>query len=327
MYAVCVEVSGDLQRECWEDVAVDQAVPNVAVAGGQVVSGINFSLARQVALSGVVLDSRGSPIADAVVELRLDSGMGGVVAAEADGSYRVPGVDRGTARVCALPLNRDDLLAQCWKDLPGDTWLPTPIPVGATDVTDINFSLPGAAVISGTVTDTAGQPLPHVSVSSDPPSGSFGYAESQVDGSFRVGGLVAGTYTLCFEDVGAYVRACHDPITVAAGERVSGIVQVMTRQASIAGRVTDASGPVAYPWGEASDAAGQFYAMAGRDDGSYRIALPPGTYSVCVWGGYGGYQDECFDNVVVGSGTDPTPVIVGDGQARTGVDIHLDHPL
>ncbi len=44
-------------------------------------------------------------------------------------------------------------------------------------------------------------------------------------------------------------------------------------------------------------------------------------------GGYGGYQDECFDNVVVGSGTDPTPVNVGDGQARTGVDIHLDHPL
>ncbi len=98
-------------------------------------------------------------------------------------------------------------------------------------VTGLSIAQPGAGSIQGTVTDAATKkPIPQAIVSATrttlPPLRTT--VRSGVDGSFLIGGLPAGSYTLCAQAVsGAYLDPCLwnlpvPTVTLAAGQESTG---------------------------------------------------------------------------------------------------------
>ena len=150
-------------------------------------------------------------------------------------------------------------------------------------------SLARAGSISGVVTDASGAPR----------QGIYAYAYragvyvsgvlTAADGSYRIAGLTAGSYTVQFQDSsGTYLGEWFDDVAsqtaatavvVAAGEAVVGVDASLARAGSISGVVTDAAGaPIAGMY--VYSLPGYRYAYTAAD-GYYRITgLPAGSYQV-----------------------------------------------
>jgi alpha-tubulin suppressor-like RCC1 family protein len=250
-------------------------------------------------------------------------------------------VAAGLYHSCALT---EDGLLRCWgKNANGQigdgttTRRTTPVAV-----TGAWWTGGGGADIAGTVTGPSGEALENVRVRAYAWTGvDWGYAREAVpeaDGDFRIGGLAAGTYRVCFDvdRADGYASQCFDnapnlglarDVAVSEGNPVEGIVARLAPAAEISGTVRDLLGrPIpnigvqAYAW-QGSD---WLYAGWGDTDtdGRYRIGgLPGHTYRLC-FGDYliGEFAYQCFDHA-----SDPdtaNDLSLGEGERRT-VDIHL----
>lgn len=180
-----------------------------------------------------------------------------------------------------------------------------------------------AGTIDGRVTDSSGQPIEGISVQSyvrQQYSDWYywnwaGSANTDSDGNYSIGGLIAGTYRVRFEDNnGVYTPEVYDDvpgddvwnsgtqITVPAEGIVSGINASLALGARIVGRVTASDGVTGisgiyvesanittWDWGPSTHT---------DDDGYYAIgALVTGNYRVRFRDTSGTYAPEVYDNV------------------------------
>jgi hypothetical protein len=173
----------------------------------------------------------------------------------------------------------------------------------------------GTGSISGVVTDSVtGLPISGAAVMA--PCGHM--ATTGSDGSYTIGNLAAGDYTVKASKMGAYVMKQYPtPVHVDAGQAVTGINFALAPMGggggngSISGTVYDKAANTPIAGAKVMVSGCRNWATTGSD-GTYTIAgLADGSYTVRAM--KTGYQCATY----------PTPVVVSGGQPVTGIDFYL----
>lgn len=224
----------------------------------------------------------------------------------------------------------------------------------------LHETLQPAGEITGTVTDSAGDPLPDMllrvsgSAATDVPRNIYTVFDdpteigslTDVHGAYAIRSVAPGDQTVCFAHVDSpsgrrYLPQCYGsdpgtragatPVTVAAGHVTTGADIVLHRAGSIAGSVTTTSGATpknwvvyVFPKGHPNDAlvGGPF------PNGTYHTpGIDSGSYVVCFTAK--GYNAQCYDDVPWSGNfgerlpTDATVVPVSFDTTSTGIDASL----
>ncbi|MBE7162981.1 MAG: carboxypeptidase regulatory-like domain-containing protein, partial [Williamsia herbipolensis] len=218
------------------------------------------------------------------------------------------------------------------------------------------LTLDVAGAVSGTVTDTSGDPIPgvHVEVSgsaeqdtatTDPfyvDGGPDAGATTGADGSYLVRSVVPGRQKVCFDateatgtSAGGYESTCPDgvpgdanrvPVQVHTGAVTSGVDAELTPDGAITGRLTTSDGgrlgwfadAVAFSRGLEYDA------IVGHKGNFTFDGLPAGKYRVCFQALH--YRSQCYDDVPWSHRLPPEnakAIAVTAGDATTGIDATL----
>lgn len=198
---------------CSMSCTVFNAGSAIAVTAGATSSGIDSALAAGVSVSGTVTDLAALPLAGVTVSVHPSSGFGSVSAqTDANGAWSTSeGLLPGTyfARTASA------FLDELWNDLPCEPFCTvtsgTPIVVGASPVTGIDFALVRLGAIAGTVVESGtGLPLANVAVIARSASSPFpAGAITSSDGSYRIDGLAPESYLLAAVD-GVHVGEIYD---------------------------------------------------------------------------------------------------------------------
>jgi len=204
------------------------------------VSGYDATLVSGSSISGTIKDESGNPIpygsayATKAGELYGVSGF-----ADASGSYTIPGLTAGDYTVSFDASGAGSYAAGWWNGATTPS-AASPIHVGDQEqVTGIDAALGAGATISGTVTgliaDGTSFPAANATITAVRPDGSqASQVYGNLDGTYTIGNLPAGTYFLEIDPQGDttdfssqwYLNhsslATATPITLAAGQTLSG---------------------------------------------------------------------------------------------------------
>ena len=345
--------SPDHQPQFWPFVASMADAAPIELVDGQVVEGIDFALdflpMGTGVISGRVVDDNGHVMGGVYLTAydpsRADGGSGWAVS-DADGSYTIRGLPAGNYLVRADAWGQWTSIS-VWYDQAADEASATSVALeDGAQVSGIDFVVSltgGSASISGHVLALDGTPLPgaQVMVQSllEPrdSTGSFvnAWTAADADGSWRVDGLPAGTYTLyaSWWDGDRFGQVWHagvnDPslaraIVLADGEALSGydlVIDVQSLYGSIGGTITDAATglpieralvqvhPLSADMSGAPIRFPDAHAVTGPD-GRYDLGgLPAGAYLVSAYteGGFafygGGWVTENAMKVEVDGGS------------------------
>jgi len=307
----------------------------VSVTVPQTISNINFSLAPGGTITGTVTqESDGQPIVGLSVWAYNSTGGYGWADTASDGTYAITGLPAGayTVRAGSYPPG----FAREYFDNVYDSQSATLVSVTPEQVTrDIDFNLGKGSEIRGRVTDSSGQPLENISVSTQNPDYSqYYFSQTQADGSFLLAGLLPGTYRVQAGSNSDYIAEYYDDvtdsqsateITVQIPEVISDIDFVLELGGKISGLITDPSGdPV---WGEVitatHDTNGLSSVALSGTDGTFLIrGLADGNYYVKVSRYNGSYVDEYYENAY--DRADATLVSVTFPQTTPNIDFQLD---
>jgi hypothetical protein len=273
----------------------------IAIKNGTVVRKIDPMLRRGAVVSGVVRG--GSPTGKRLGRICVFAGPLSRTSSYSytrtarDGSYKLVGLTTGRYRIS---------YQRCGNR---GNYLPTrrlvKLTLGHT-VSGFNAVLPLGAIVSGTVKDTKGNPVPGICVQVEGKH-RFGGGRSGGDGSYSINAMPTGAYTVRFtggcRNAGSYApqfysgqtnRAAAAQIHLTAGHKTAGINAAMRPGATISGVVTDATGKKLSDVcvGISANLGDQFgffdSALAFTRNGAYSAAnLAPGLYTVsfgCFYG-------------------------------------------
>jgi len=254
------DCNGGPYVEQWFDAKADfnSSTPVVLTAGTDR-RDVNAQLVTGVSVAGHVTDTHGNPIAGISVNVNpTNSGSGGWAQTDSTGGYTTTAVIPGDYRVqFTAPGPNQAWASQYWNAKP--SWNNADIlTLAAGDAPvrgGVDAQLSAAAAVTGTVTAAGGGPAAGVCVSAqvDSPNGSdwVGGATSATDGTYTIGGVPATAVKIDFRDcnaVGPYVEQYWNdkpdfssavPLTLAPGEKRSGIDAQLAAAAEITGTVTD----------------------------------------------------------------------------------------
>jgi hypothetical protein len=170
-------------------------------------TGEDLALCRSLAIEGRVVSALDEPLADVEVQVvRLDGARPQASAHTDDrGDYRVFGLEPGRYRVRARPNHHDVDVATNDEPRPLVTWHPSSpgedgageVVVTARDVSgvDIRFQEARTHVLTGTVTNAAGEPVDGGHVSAVAP-GRMASSAHVTAGRFTLRGLIPGRYEI-----------------------------------------------------------------------------------------------------------------------------------
>jgi 5-hydroxyisourate hydrolase-like protein (transthyretin family) len=340
-YKVRVTARG-YAREYYDNVNPSHEATLVHVTAGRGTPGINFDLTEGGSISGTIYQRDGvTPVGGARVSVRpskyfFDDGFQAVTAA--DGSYAVDGLSLGNYKIKAeassyamLKYYRD---AYGWDNA-------TSVVVTPPDTTlNINVSLDPAGSISGHIFQSDGvTPIANVGILADTTTGGWEGipAGSNADGSYTIEGLPPSSYIVNVRNPvglasefykGKPSRQTANILSVAAGQKVTGIDFTLEMGAPITGHVYDeATGaPISGASVEVWLVKGQFVAnKTTLPDGSYELWVGTGCYRVGMWGleNAPGYVPEYWNNHYDVANADPVCVTAPTGV--TGIDLYLAH--
>lgn len=325
--------------DAWYDGAATAAAATpVAVAVGARVTGVDAVLAVDDAtVSGTVTDAEGGPLAHVyVVAYDPDQGVSASATTGADGTYTIVGLVAGSYRVQFMTYYEG--FAHVGEFYPDaylqDDAVPLAVAAGA-DVVGIDAALARAVSISGSIVDTGGEGLGSASLSIRDTAGGnpavHGGVEVDPDGTFRIFGLRAGTYTVSFS-APWHVSEYYDdattpeaatPISLAPGETLTDVAVELAWSTGITGTVVDESGaPMAgvTVWAESSET---WLTTMTDAAGTYTFGLPPGAYVVRF---AADSADPVYEVVYYDGATDPDladAVVVVADEFTTGIDVQM----
>ncbi|NCC34892.1 MAG: hypothetical protein EOM24_23195, partial [Chloroflexia bacterium] len=306
----------------------------VATTAGVATRGINANLQTGGQINGRVTDAISGDGLSSVQVTAMDGNgnpVGSAAITNATGDYTIVGVPTGSYKVFFEPFGSSSgYLAEYYNGKP-DQASADPVSVTAPDTTTgIDASLEMAGQIAGQVTDASnGAGLPDVQVwafdSNGDPAGFK--ATTDITGSYKINGLLTGTYYVFFQPAGASSEyfpeyyndkpdlASADPVTVTTAQTTTNINASLETGGQITGRVTATSGGAGLPDVQVSafDAdSNQAGATATTDaTGTYTItSLRPGTYRVffAPAGASSGYFPEYYNDKPDLASADPVTV-------------------
>jgi protocatechuate 3,4-dioxygenase beta subunit len=349
-YQICFDpsyTSGGYLRSCYQDQPSGSGTL-VTVNRAQLTT-VSQQLAQGASITGTITDASGSPISGVQVSAIGVSDYQYYSAVTDDrGQYSIGSLTAQDYQVCFDPSYAHGsaaggYTAECFDNQPSiDT--ATPVSVPATGSVVVNAQLAAGSAITGRVTGSDGSQLGEVWVQATSTStGQGSTVMTGVDGSYRLVGLAAGDYTVCFDAVNVhspaptgYVSECNgnhlgtfggDPVHVDDGVTTSGVDAELAVGAEITGTVTDPSGaPLqsVYVSAQATDG-GYFSETGGMSgiDGRYLITgLPSLSLAVCFQDYSGAnYAVQCYQDKPDWTSADPvTPVA---GQITPNIDATL----
>jgi protocatechuate 3,4-dioxygenase beta subunit len=247
-----------LIQEYYNDKPTRETADNVSVTAGQTTTGINAQLASGGSISGRVTDENGNGIANASVQIRYGNGQTIIWSStNVNGDYTAKGIASGNWLVYFSAVNVGNYIPQYYNNKDGwnpqlaDSVIVTP---GQT-VTGINAQLSPGGIISGRVTDQAGNGIPYanVEVMESANYRTIQWLNTDADGYYTARGLPAGTWKIRFDatNVGNYVPEFYNDkfahrdagtVNVAIGQTIGNIDAQLAEGGIITGRVTDGSG-------------------------------------------------------------------------------------
>ena len=326
----------DFVTEYWDGATNRNSAQRITAVGGETISGIDATLDLGGAITGVVTrESDGSPIAGALVHANTGTLVGtpGLATTDSEGRYRFAGLIPGSYTVAfASP---DGSLASEYWDGARDSFSATRVQVtSGGEVTGIDASLVGMGTVSGQVTLAAdGSPVAGTVQFSSPGSIAIPTSVSiNPDGTYTAA-VPAGAYLVRFAPSGGRAIAEYwedataetdaTPITVTAGQALTGIDAELDSAAAITGTVSVLGVPSGDAYVEVFRD-GLYVTMAyTADDGSFVVQVPAGTYTLRATANVYEqiYAPEYFDGVA--SAAEATPITLTAGADRAGVDFDL----
>ena len=335
--------------EYWNDKPIWSAADTLVLdtSGGPVHGGIDAQLADSATIQGTVTDASSTPLSGICVDAdtpNTSGGWDGITGTQtlSDGTYALGGLPSIDVRIQFRDCTGGPYLSQ-WYSSQSDFNSSTPIVLTPGAVrSGIDAQLGTGTSVSGTVTDSGGNPIPNVGVSVNPPTGSgaSAYAQTDPSGHYTTNALPPGSYVVQFQSTPTYAgeywndklsRDQADPITIAPGDAPvhGGVDAVLAVGATVSGRVT---GPTGAPLQNIC-VDSVIDTSSGRDglggtttasDGTYTITGLPATTLKIVFrdcNNVGPYVQEWWNDQ-----TNPdaaTAITLAPGDARTGVDAQL----
>jgi hypothetical protein len=282
----------------YDGVTDPSAATPVAVTAGVETSGVRVRMVMGGAITGSVRDARnGAPLSSAfITAFDPDGGWAGFGYSGEDGAYAVAGLPAGNFRLYAA----EGSGAYAPKWYPNADRFEDAAPVAAapgTTVPGVDFALPPAGRITGRVTDTAGAPLPYLTLFAERIDGSRVMLEqfwgfTGEDGRYEIGGLGTGEYRvalLLWNGAVLYYGGTLDPgasppVAVVQGQETGGIDFSVGTGGGVRGTVRDAVSGQPVPFAEVwvMDGMGMVVSWGATvEDGSYEaLWLPAGNYKV-----------------------------------------------
>ena len=245
---VCFEpayTAGGYQHSCFGAQPGGVESSPVTVTAGQL-SAASVQLQRGASITGTVTDASGTPVGDVLVgAYGTSTHLGYYAQTDASGSYTFSGVAADDYQVCFDPAYAagpavGGYAAECAEDqLTFET--ADPITVGSSGSVTVNAVLSAGAVVTGQVTDSAGNGIPDAFVSAYTVDGAYlnPFAVTDSTGQYELTGVPASAVVVCFEtgpDGGAngtgYLFECYDdqpdvstadPVSPVAGQVSTGV--------------------------------------------------------------------------------------------------------
>lgn len=321
--------------------------PPFDVAAGQTIV-LNATVDRAGAIGGVVTGN-GQPVSGTLVQV-FDASTGYEINGTdtaADGTWRVPALAAGSYTVCYDPTYSEGGFRRgCYDAALGVSDNGTTVPVTPAELTTVDVALVQGASITGSITDSTGNPISNVAITAYPLSegaGSFnGYTDDS--GHYTLGGVTAGQYALCFDTSRAtgssstgYLPECYnnkpdeedaDPVTVGDSGAVT-VDATLDPGGAISGQVTDTAGhPLEDVYVDVYSTSNLPTTVVTDQSGDYTApGLGAGSATVCfdprdVYGSSTtGYVKQCWQGRTGDYGGDPVTVTIG--QTVTGIDAEL----
>jgi len=306
-------------------------------------------------ISGLVTDSHGAPLPGVAVSAIGLQGQPMTAVTAADGSYTIASLADSAYWVLFAPPSSatlpdpDNYLSQYYAGVADRAGPPPVVVSGTANTTGIDAELQPGGAITGTVTDSAGDPVAGAAIELYAPGSARPQrvsADTASDGSYSIDRLPAGYYAVEVQNYsnadylptffgGTAVAAGAFGVAVGAGATESRVDIRALQGAELTGRVTDASAsPVTGESVTPIDASGSFaasattaadgtYELAGLPSGSYRVEFSPAITPAPT--GLGGqlvnYLAQFYDGVA--SAADATPVEATDGAITPNIDAKL----
>jgi hypothetical protein len=301
---------GNYAAQWWPDKPSPAHAGGIRITRRRVVTEIDATLVPGGAITGTVRARTASaePLRGVCVYASDNQGDYGDAVTAKNGSYRIVGLDTGTYQVAFDP-SCEGFVSAAY--LPGQRTVP--VRAGETHA-GVDVSLRPAAGISGVVRDAAGKPVDACVTIDDQNSD---YAFTKPNGSYSIGGVVPGHYSMYVEDCGDQGSLApqwydNEPdsdsanlLTFTGGTIDRDIDFTLHPGGTLAGILTSAAGkPVrsgdcvglAAPQNAASIDSFSGGGATGRG-GRYRFAdLSPGEYQVSFDCLDGRYADQWFNS-------------------------------
>ncbi|MEO7803915.1 MAG: carboxypeptidase regulatory-like domain-containing protein [Actinomycetota bacterium] len=288
-------------------------------------------------IRGRVTDQAGSPIFGVSVHADADNYTDWAQAfSDLDGTFRIPSLEAGAYGVYFRPDINDNYVWEYYNDTRDYSARTLVTVVSGQETVAIDASLSTGGIVRGRVTNSAGAPIPGVSVSL-----SSGWSGQDVttgaDGTYEVLGLETKSYLVEFSPfsrsgddppVGNYLREYYDnshtfegasQVAVVQGAAVVGIDAQLETGGVITGRVTDESANpiqgvnVSTDWSSRAitDANGQ-YSLIALETGNHRLSFS--SYNLNYIGEFYNDKSDYFEADLVS---------VVAGQTTSGIDASL----
>jgi hypothetical protein len=327
---------GQYISEYFDDVTDSSAASLVSVTDPNATSGIDAGLAPGGSISGTVTaEDGGAPLAGVEVCAGGDNGGYGCDYTEADGTYTIATLP-GENYIVSFTGSNAGFINEYFDDVL-DYDSATPVSVTPRTTTPgVDAALGSGASVSGTVTeDGSGDPLENVYVCVFDQANVYECDYSGIDGTYDVGGLPSGNFTVGFSDfTGAHINEFFDdvtdfelatPVTTTVPNETANIDASLGLAGSISGTVIeDGTGdPLQdiYVCSEGVDN-GAFNCTTTAADGTYTIGgLATGNYTVNFRDFDGIYVNEFFDDAT--DSDSATPVSVTAPNDTAGIDAGL----
>lgn len=335
--------------EYYDDESRVVAADDVVVGPGATVSGRDATLSPGSHVTGTVTGDDGSGLADVrVVARRYDEQDDWWEIVQStyttgSGDYDLSGLSPGAYRLEFDP-DSPQLLGEFFHDK-ATLDAADDVVVGAdTTVTDLDARLAPASHITGTVTDTTGNPLADVEVTAYRDVGgdewdSVAWTGTDASGHYDLGGLAPDTYRLRFSpstsaQVGEYYRdqatlSAADEIVVGTNATVTGRDAQLATASHITGTVTGPGGTGiddvevrAYRYDGGDDGWSQVRSTRTDATGRYDLAgLSAGTFRLQFVPDSSDHLGEYFNDRATLLGADD--VVLGAGATVSGRNARL----
>ena len=327
--------------EWYNDKSTFETADPVIVTLNQTTPGIDAQLAQGGIINGAVTGTTGTPLESIRIEARISSNVvSGSAYTDSSGQYSLQGLPAGTYKIYFYNNGQDYFNEWYNNKTTFETADPLNVTAGQT-IPNIDAQLVQGGRISGTVTDSSGNPIFNAAVDIyDMNNNSIVGVGTNSSGYYLTTTLPAGNYKIRFtppygsvyisewyNDKTSFADA--DAIPVTAGQTTPGVDAQLLTGGSVTGTVTDISGnPIQNVNVCVYITSGSYKSALTNPEGKYEVVgMATGNYKVYFNAASTGYCSEWYIDKSTYAVADPVAVTVEETTAEIDAQLILGGTL